>query len=223
MPESLQYYLNFSACDALYEPGGPLADSTQVDALQLGPYPDYIELTYGWLRVGHDGEQIALFKDGVWRVGLERIPQGNGAWTIGASPNALLFSDVAITARPTAPSPLATRTEPESDLAGLGAYLELSTSHITRETNGVLFEHAIRVPEDPTKQAPVGPLRASVYRASHGFFIRVPTDCGDEASSFNTLPPDIAALLAHAQAHSADWLVLDADGVVDTSFPIFDW
>ena len=104
MSENLGYYLNFSASDALYEDGGPLAGSDQADTLQLGPYREHIDITYEWIRVGHDGDPVGVFADGVWKVGLERIPRGKNVWHVGPSPNALIFSDFAVTARPLDPS-----------------------------------------------------------------------------------------------------------------------
>lgn len=218
MPDSIAYYVNFSASDALYEDGGPLAGSGQVDAMQLGPYLDHVDVTYEWIRIGHDGDPVAVFADGVWKVGLERIPQGGSVWRTAASPNALIFSDFAVTARLRDSEP-----RREADDATQGVFLELSTAHISKATNDLLFANAVRVPDEPTELPSHSPIRASVYRTGYGFFIRVPVDFGDEASAFDGLPADLAALLQEAQAAGAGYLVLDADGPVSERFRTYQW
>lgn len=95
----MPYKLHFSASEALYDDGGPLVGSDQVDMLTLGPFPDdYVELTYEYLRVAPDGDHVAAFdiERGVWVVGVDSKLRGVVTVLNGPDPNGLVFSDVVI-------------------------------------------------------------------------------------------------------------------------------
>jgi hypothetical protein len=85
----------FEASEALYEEGGPLSGSEQPQRLELGTF-EFVQLTYEGLRVGPEGEHIAFLVDGLWRLGVEHVPSGNGWTSFGPAPNGLVFSDVII-------------------------------------------------------------------------------------------------------------------------------
>lgn len=87
--------VSFSASDAMYEEGGALFGSEQPDGLELGPF-EYVQLTYETVTVGPDGDPIGFFTDGLWSVGVERIPLNDKWWSVGPAPDGLLFSDVVL-------------------------------------------------------------------------------------------------------------------------------
>lgn len=108
------YMLHFTASDTLlereydrlglsYEAHGP---GCPPDALALGPFPDYVELTYAYLRVGPDGEHIAVYDEarGGWVVGVELRTAGIVTVLNGkGQAEAPVFSDVAITVQDSTP------------------------------------------------------------------------------------------------------------------------
>ena len=93
----LEYMVRFSASDALYEQG--FVPLEQPDSVELGPFPDYVEITYEYLRVGPDGEHVASFADGLWVIGYDS--ETHGHWTrLTPAEHGARFSDIVITARP---------------------------------------------------------------------------------------------------------------------------
>ena len=88
----MNFYVTFIASDA---EDGPLANSNQPHELTLGPFPDYIQLTYKFLRVGPEGDHIAVYNDGYWQVEAKLLKQGlKEAFHIDK--DGPLFSDVVI-------------------------------------------------------------------------------------------------------------------------------
>jgi hypothetical protein len=61
-------YLHFEAADGLFE--GGLAKPDQPERVTLGPFPDYVQLTYESVRVGPEGEHVAAYdvERGVWQL-----------------------------------------------------------------------------------------------------------------------------------------------------------
>jgi hypothetical protein len=101
----MDYMLHLSASESLYdgpefgtETPGPLYKSNQPETLTLGPFPDYIELTYEYIRTGPDGEHIAAFdcKRGVWVVGVNTEQRGVVNVMKGHDPDGTVWSDVVI-------------------------------------------------------------------------------------------------------------------------------
>src|SRR3954468_18711714 len=104
----MEYMLNLSASEALYDgpefgndTPGPLYKSNQPDSMVLGPFPDYIELTYEYVRVGPEGEHIAAFDSerGVWVLGVNSTQRGIITQMEGHDPDGTVWSDVVITAK----------------------------------------------------------------------------------------------------------------------------
>jgi hypothetical protein len=95
----MDYMLHLYASETLYEEGGPLYGSDQPESMKLGPYPDYIELTYKFLRVGPDGDHLAAFdaKREVWVVGVDIEQRGIITVMKGHDPNGTVWSDITIT------------------------------------------------------------------------------------------------------------------------------
>jgi hypothetical protein len=208
-------YITFIAADALYEDGGPLHGSDQPDCLPLGPFSESVQLTYADLRVGAEGDVIAHYGDGLWRVGEARVPDGSGWRSLGPCEHSLLFSDVTITVRETEP------THPLSEYIRIVA--EYSTAHITKATNDLLFDHALSVPDDQHSLPRQRSLPLTVLRTGHGFFISVPTDTADGRNALGQLPTDVSVLLTLARNQHADWLLLDGDGPVHENLTRYDW
>lgn len=102
------YMLNLSASESLYDgpefgasQPGPLYGSDQPDRMTLGPFPDYVELTYEYLRVGPDGDHIAAFdtERGVWVVGVTSEQHGIVTEMKGHDPDGTIWSDIVITVK----------------------------------------------------------------------------------------------------------------------------
>jgi hypothetical protein len=88
--------LTFSVSPALTEVEEPDVDlSKQPEEITLGPF-EFVQLTYEGLRVGPNGEHIAFLKDGLWHLGVEHTPIGNGWESFGPASDAALFSDVSM-------------------------------------------------------------------------------------------------------------------------------
>lgn len=209
----LNYYLNFSANPALFAHGGLLADSLQPDTLRLGPFDDYIDLTPNTLRLGHEGEAIATFEIGAWRLDLASVPDVQAWWASAPASGAARFTDVAITAEVT-------------DESGfdetLGVYIELSTAHITESTDQDLAEHLLELPASASGQPRFDEGWPAVSYTGYGYFVRVPADL-DEADEELLIPDDLRVLLHHAHSVGAHWLVLDRDGPTHPDLPTFNW
>ena len=214
MPQDL--YITFSASDALYDEGGPLFGSDQRDELILGPFPDFVQITYDTVRVGdNDEDTIAFYRDGLWRVGVARIPEGNGQYSVGPCDESLLFSDLTLTATH--------READDPEAEYIRVVTELSTAHISKSTNDLLFDQAVAVPDDQHTPAAPRELPVTILRTGHGFFISVPADSPDGRDALGHLPTDIAVLLTLARQRHSDWLLLDADGPVHDNLEQFVW
>lgn len=82
------------ASESLYE--GEVCHPDQPSTLELGEFDlDFIQLTYEFLRVGPDGDHIAICEDGYWfPIKEELLPNG---WSRGsADHNGGIYSDVTI-------------------------------------------------------------------------------------------------------------------------------
>lgn len=92
--------------------------------------------------------------------------------------------------------------------SGVYAYLDCSTSHVARETMDALSA--------PTEESACG-----VFSLAYdcGTFIPVPDDLGERPD----IPADLRHVLAHAKASGCTILRLDADGMVHSDLPVFDW
>lgn len=101
----MDYMLYLSASESLYDgpdfgtpTPGPLYQSDQPEMMTLGPFPDYIELTYEYLRVGPEGDHLAAFDSerGVWVLGIDSERVGVINVMKGHDPNGTVWSDIAI-------------------------------------------------------------------------------------------------------------------------------
>ena len=111
----MNLYLHFEASEALYysaeDTGGEdglLHGSDQQDSLVLGPFPEFIQLTYQYVRVGPDGDHIAAFdpERGVWVIGIDMMHLGPINVLSGHDQDGMIFSDVVITERGPADKPV---------------------------------------------------------------------------------------------------------------------
>ena len=271
------YYVTFTASDAMFDEHGPLHGREQIDSLTLGPFPSYVELTYEFLRVGPNGDNIAAFADGFWKVGFERTSHGDTCTITTVSDNALIFSDVTISCVPPASNvgkprtvsftvperaygmasailetvarlgtlPDTPATDPRT-LHGLLAefvaaidaahniahhsdyyrlVLELSTAHITQETNFALGEHALHVPSDATALPVPDDRWPNVLPTRYGHMVHVPYGerFNEHADRELDIPSDLRRVLQHAHDNHAAWVLLDRDGPVDETLPTYDW
>jgi hypothetical protein len=71
MPDQLQYFARFErGCE-------------DADPVTIGPFPDFIQLTYNDLRVGPDGDRVAYMNgDHEWKIdlGFAPTPEDAKAW-----------------------------------------------------------------------------------------------------------------------------------------------
>ena len=88
-------------------------------------------------------------------------------------------------------------------------YLDISTAHITKETNELLIKNS------DNEQFPV-----IVLKTGHGFFINIPYNI-DELE--RELPGDLISCLGFAQKYSCRWLMLDCDAEVIDDLETYDW
>jgi hypothetical protein len=210
---NLAYYLNFSANhESLYGPAGLLEGSSQPDAVRLGPFDDFIDITPNTLRHGHEGPVIATFEIGAWRIPFDRIPDLQDWWPDAPETGSARFTDVAVTAEPVAETPDET----------LGVYMELSTSHIAESTDQQLAAHSFdgELSDQGLPRYPEG--WPAVVEFGYGYIVRVPADM-DDADDELAITDDLRVVLHHASAKAARWLILDRDGPTDESLPTFDW
>lgn len=71
----MQYMVSFQRSGAVFENENlGLRNGVDSSALLLGPYPDFVQLTYEGLRVGPEGEHIANYADGYWYVEADDSP-----------------------------------------------------------------------------------------------------------------------------------------------------
>ena len=90
-------------------------------------------------------------------------------------------------------------------------YLDISTAHITLETNGYLRK-AVRDEYDPL----------IVYKKYGGYFISVPDEeYLDDIEEF--IPGDLAACLGFALKHGCNWLILDGDAEIIKELKTYEW
>ena len=91
-------------------------------------------------------------------------------------------------------------------------YLDISTAHITEETEVFLWRQV---------QDEDGDL--IVYKKECGYFIHVPCD-PDELNEMEVIiPHDLMACLRLAMENNCYWLVLDADAEVINELETFEW
>jgi len=85
--------------------------------------------------------------------------------------------------------------------------MDLSTAHITKETDAYLQEQAL---------ADVGPESIVYAKGRWGYIVHI----GEDTAS---LPDDLASLIKLCQSEGCSWLVLDADGPIVDDLPTWDW
>ena len=89
-------------------------------------------------------------------------------------------------------------------------YLDLSTAHITEQTNTFLYrELQWRLSE------------LIVHDKTRGYFIHVPESL--EKLKQMDIPKDLKACLRLAQKHKCNWLVLDGDAETVDCLKTYDW
>lgn len=89
-------------------------------------------------------------------------------------------------------------------------YLDLSTAHITQETDEYLRKQA---KEDEA-------YKAIVYEKDCGYFVSVPE--WDEIDDYD-MPDDLKACLKFAAEHNCYWLVLDGDADTIDELKTYKW
>lgn len=90
-------------------------------------------------------------------------------------------------------------------------YLDISTAHITPETDTYLSKAA---------RDKYNPL--IVYKKERGYFVNVPDeDYLDDIEEF--IPGDLAACLGFAAKHGCNWLVLDGDAEIIKELKTYEW
>ncbi|WNC17938.1 hypothetical protein [Brevibacillus brevis] len=85
--------------------------------------------------------------------------------------------------------------------------LELSTAHISEETNGLIEQDVLGI--------------VAYEKAEYGWLLLVPQDDYEEET--RSLPDDLKAIFDLAQEHDCVWVMLDRDGYMYDSLPVFDW
>jgi len=98
--------------------------------------------------------------------------------------------------------------------------LDVSTSHI-RGPNSRGHEDAA----DDTAALSEPPMNLVTYEYPEGWWIYVPgkLDDDDFMQTMSLLPKSIADVLLYGQSVGADWIKLDADGVVYEGLPTYAW
>lgn len=87
--------------------------------------------------------------------------------------------------------------------------LELSTAHITKESNEFLRYEAHTC----------GPVQLIVFeKGEYGYLIRV-----EDHEIEDQVPEDIKSLLEFAESQNCTWMILDRDGEVLESLPRWEW
>lgn len=90
-------------------------------------------------------------------------------------------------------------------------YLDISTAHITKETDEFLRR---QVKNDNS------PL--IVYEKECGYFVCVPDeDDLDDIEMY--IPSDLASCLGFARKHNCQWLILDCDAEVIDKLETYEW
>lgn len=89
-------------------------------------------------------------------------------------------------------------------------YLDLSTAHITPETDRFL---------DRESQWQLSEV--IVYNKERGYFVHVPKDL--EKLKQMDIPKDLKACLRVAQKHGCNWLVLDGDAEIVEGLKTYEW
>ena len=86
--------------------------------------------------------------------------------------------------------------------------LDMSTCHITKETNEMLLNESIQ---------------DAVYyqKPGYGFFINVPDDLEDAENG--DVPGDLYKCMKFAQDDGCQWINLDCDGTVIDKLPQYEW
>lgn len=87
-------------------------------------------------------------------------------------------------------------------------YLDLSTAHITPETDRFLdIESQWKLSE------------VIVYNKERGYFVHVP----EKISELVNVPSDLKNCLKLAQKHGCNWLVLDGDAEIVEGLKTYEW
>ncbi len=86
--------------------------------------------------------------------------------------------------------------------------LDMSTGHITKETNAKLLNNNINI--------------AYYHKPEFGFLISVPEDI-DDFYDVNDIPEDLYKCLCFAIEKGFQWINLDCDGAVIKELPIYNW
>lgn len=89
---------------------------------------------------------------------------------------------------------------------GIFQYLDLSTGHISRETDSFLSE-----------QCTLTDSILVVYAKELGYFISVELEVNPE------LPDDLKAVMEYALAQECYWILMDRDGTIHDDLPFHDW
>ncbi|MBW5471550.1 hypothetical protein GPJ61_27570 [Brevibacillus formosus] len=88
--------------------------------------------------------------------------------------------------------------------------LELSTAHISLETNQMLEDNTLSIA-----------FVAKSYRGiQYGWFIAVPYDDEDDLM---WLPDDLEKIVNLAKERNLDWVMLDCEGARSEHLPVFEW
>lgn len=88
-------------------------------------------------------------------------------------------------------------------------YLDISTAHITKETDTYL-QRKVRDNNSPL----------IVYKKECGYFVCVPYDL-DEIEMY--IPVDLTSCLGLAKKHNCYWLVLDCDAEIIDELETYEW
>lgn len=86
--------------------------------------------------------------------------------------------------------------------------LDLSTCHITKETNDALLAEKIR---------------DVVYyqKPGYGFFVHIP-ECLEDVED-GDIPVDLFKCLVYALENGCDWINFDCDGEMENKLPRYIW
>lgn len=87
-------------------------------------------------------------------------------------------------------------------------YLDLSTAHITPETDRFL---------DRESQWQLSEV--TVYNKERGYFVHVP----EKISELVNVPNDLKKCLKLAKKHGCNWLVLDGDAEIVEGLKTYEW
>jgi len=98
------------------------------------------------------------------------------------------------------------------------AYLDLSTAHLSRDTQNLLDE---RIGHDEFFHL-CGWPPLSMARYTYGYFITVPDPLDEQViEQMKDMPQDLRCCLLHAASEQCELIRFDADGYVDGDLPYY--